>query len=138
MLPKLPKFDHFQFSPKMTHFVWKWPILTKLNTLRKYLPTVMLIKMIKINIFVWPQNLVILFQFIGVFRVRKAYFGGFPPISMNSWLFRAKYYIKPPKNHWWLNTVNCLNDISHLRVSDMAYFPNNGTMSRNGQRYGLI
>ena len=66
--------------------------------------------------------LVTLYQFIGFFRVKKAYFGGFAPISMNISLFRARYYIKPPKNHWRLNTGNCLTDISHLEELDMAYF----------------
>ena len=65
---------------------------------------------------------IILYQFIGFFRVKKAYFGGFAPISMNIWLFRVKYYIKPPKNHWRLNTGNSCTDISHLGELDMAYF----------------
>ena len=49
------------------------------------------------------------------------------PISKNILLFRAKYYIKPPKNHWGINTGNCLTDIRHLGELDMAYFSNNGT-----------
>ena len=50
-----------------------------------------------------------------------------PPISMNTLLFRAKYYIMPPKNHWRVNTGNCLTGISHFGELDMAYFSNNGT-----------
>ena len=79
-----------QFSLKITYFHVKWPILNKLNPLMASLTTVMLINLTQLtfetvlikNIFILPQNLVILFQFYSFFRV-KAYFGGCPPISMN-------------------------------------------------------
>ena len=45
------------------------------------------------------------------------------PLDLDEYLtFRAKYYIKPPKNHWRLNNGNCLTDISHLGELDMAYY----------------
>ena len=59
-------------------------------------------------------------------------------MSMNISQFRAKYYIKPPKNHWRLNTGHFLTHISHFVEFDMAYLSNNGLdnekMTQNVQR----
>ena len=68
-----------------------------------------------------------LYQFMGFFRVKNAYFGGFAPYLDEYLTFTAKYYIKPPKNHWRLSNGNCLSDISHLGELDMAYYSSNGS-----------
>ena len=46
-------------------------------------------------------------------------------MSMNIWLFRAKYHITFPKNHWRLNTGHCLTNISHFGELDIGYLSNN-------------
>ena len=68
----------------------------------------------------------ILSQFIGFFRVKKAFFGGLSPISVNIRLFRDKYDIKTPKNHRRLNTGHFLTNISHFGESNLVYLSNNG------------
>ena len=69
---------------------------------------------------------VIFFLFIGIsFGVKKNFLADEAHISMNIRLFRDKYYIKTPKNHWRLNTGHCLT-ISHFGELDMAYLSNNG------------
>ena len=70
--------------------------------------------------------------------VKKSILSDLHPVSMNIRLFREKYYIKTPKNHWRLNTSHCLTHISHFGELDMAYLSNNGTrvrkMTQNVQR----
>ena len=69
---------------------------------------------------------VILYHFIGFLMSKILFSRIFPHICR----FRAKYYIKPPKNHWRLNSGNCLTDIRNLGELDMDYFSNNGTQGQ--------
>ena len=58
---------------------------------------------------------------------KKPFLADSATISVNIPLFRDKYDIKTPKNHWRLNTGHCLTHISHFGELDMAYLSNNGT-----------
>ena len=78
-----------------------------------------------------PGLKIIIFQssfpnIYGFLESKKRILADFPPTSTNIRLFRAKYYIKRPKNHWRLNTGNCLIRISHFGELDVAFLSNNG------------
>ena len=99
----------------------KWPILglkrakyDRKNELLKFL-IINSLKGSKTRNLAKNYNFSLIFsQFIGFFRVKKAFFGGLGPISVNIRLFRDKYDIKTPKNHRRLNTGHFLTDICHL------------------------
>ena len=106
-------------SPKSSHFRgWKSlhsQVLCKSGP--KYV-VINLLPYIMVEDVTWPKLIIFqshINQFMGFLWSKMPILTDLPPIQMNIWIFRAKYYIQQPKNHWRLNTGNCLSDINIWR-----------------------